>query len=75
MTVELNILLRIEIRESASLSGGLCPAVDNNELSSRDNCLVWIMIKPKNRDLPQPVLSLLQITWPAWNSNWAKTPD
>jgi len=32
-----------------------------------------MMIKFKDRDLPQPYLFLLLITWPAWNSNWAKT--
>jgi len=72
MAVELNILIRIEIGKSSSLSGGPCIAIDRGELSPRGNCLVWMMIRFKGRDLPQLDLSLLLITRPAWNSNWMK---
>jgi len=52
MAVELNILVWIEIGESLSLSGGLCLAKDKDELSPGSNCLVWMMIRLKDRDLP-----------------------
>jgi len=51
MAVEL-ILIRIEIKESPSLSGGLCLTVDEDEPSPRGNCLIWMMIEFKDRDLP-----------------------
>jgi len=35
-----------------SLSGSLRLTVDKDELSPRGNCLVWIMIRLKDRDLP-----------------------
>jgi len=51
MTVKLNILIRIEIEESPSLSGSLCLTVDEEELFPRSKCLVWMMIGFKDRDL------------------------
>ena len=44
MAVELNILVRIEIEETPSLSDGLCLTVDKEELSQMGNCLIWMMI-------------------------------
>jgi len=52
VAIELNTLVRIDIGESSSLSGGLRLAVDEDELSPRGNCLVWMMIKLEDRDLP-----------------------
>jgi len=49
MAVELNILIRIEIKESPFLSDGLRLAVDEDELSLRDNCLVWMKIEFRDR--------------------------
>jgi len=51
MAVELNILVRIEIGKSSSLSSGMCLTVDDGELSPKDNCLVWMMIGLKDRNL------------------------
>ena len=52
MAVELNILIWIEIGESPSPSGGPCIAKDKDELFPGSNCLVWMMIRLKDRDLP-----------------------
>ena len=59
MVVELNILIRIEIRESPSPSGGSCLAKNKDEHFSRSNYLIWMTIRLKDRDLPQMILSLL----------------
>jgi len=65
MAVELNVLIRIKIGESPFLSSGSCLAADKEELFLRDNYLIWMMIRLEDRDLPQPILSLLLITQPA----------
>jgi len=36
--------------------------VDKDELFPKGNCFVWMMIRLKDRDLLQPVLSLLSLT-------------
>jgi len=51
MAVELNILHRIEIKESSSLSGDTRLAVDEDELSLRGNYLVWMKIGLRDRDI------------------------
>ena len=64
MAVELNVLTRIDIGESMFLSGGSCLTAYKDELILRGNCLIWMMIRLEDRDLSQPILSLLLITQP-----------
>ena len=52
MAVELNILIRIQLGESSYPSGGPRFSKDKDELSSWSNCLVWMMIRLKDIDLP-----------------------